>query len=523
MQVFFQKDWFHQTNALTIIGEESPDTDGKYYTTNFIDCSNFSQLNNYNTQSDGAFYVYLYDDSKHLIQRTWLARITDNSNTPKQLSLLHCRFLKLRTGNEISEFTSYKNISFTKKDPLLVKTNFKDCNIYGVAHRGLWTQNAIIYRTINSNTFVDITAGRALANTAAPTEEDFALGIPEGSAIGYKTAAINGFRYAECDIGFAGCNTTISEDDLIEDDNNNIELARKRIQTERIQNNQITPVIIHDSYINRLARNTDGTIIWASENERPEITQSNWSTYWNVAETAGKIFIEDISLEEANAYDWGIYVSDKYAGMNLLTFEEFLPLCKQINLTPFVELKTPAYGATAVLTYPLFEYLVKIAKRYNMLDQVYWISFNPIYLGYILKAYEKAKIGFIYDDRTNGVPGCIEGLKKIIKTFKTDLDEVTMNTNISVEDITDTELYSFINDCKTRDGLMLSLNISWLIPNKVPNITLLDQIGELGIPLNLWTADDYNGSLVSAIAPYANSITTNALLPEKLIYNKMFF
>lgn len=74
-------------------------------------------------------------------------------------------------------------------------------------------------------------------------------------------------------------------------------------------------VLIHDLTINNQARNTDGSIIQDTIN------------------------IRDITLSQANTYDWGIKNSPKYAGLNITTVESALIFCKRVGMKIRLELK----------------------------------------------------------------------------------------------------------------------------------------------------------------------------------------
>lgn len=74
-------------------------------------------------------------------------------------------------------------------------------------------------------------------------------------------------------------------------------------------------VCLHDTTINSVARNTDGT---------------------EISET---ININDITLAQADEYDFGIKKSEAYAGTKILRLTEFLELCKRLDVCPHLELK----------------------------------------------------------------------------------------------------------------------------------------------------------------------------------------
>ena len=74
------------------------------------------------------------------------------------------------------------------------------------------------------------------------------------------------------------------------------------------------PVCLHDATINRTARNTDGSTI-STKN------------------------ILDITYNEANSYDYGLYKNVKYKGTKLLTLEKAIKFAKMNGITLHIETK----------------------------------------------------------------------------------------------------------------------------------------------------------------------------------------
>jgi len=123
-------------------------------------------------------------------------------------------------------------------------------------------------------------------------------------------------------------------------------------------------VCLHDETINRTARNADGT------------------------ELENTINISNITYEEALTYDFGIYKGEKFAGIKIPTFTEFLVLCKNICLHPYIELKLGDSQAE-------IENLIDIVLANGMSGKVTWISFVKDYLNAIKNYDHKARIGYL--------------------------------------------------------------------------------------------------------------------------------
>lgn len=119
------------------------------------------------------------------------------------------------------------------------------------------------------------------ANVKAVNHRGFNLLAPENTLPAFCMSKKNGFRYVEADVRFTSDGV---------------------------------PVLLHDASINRTARNADGTTISSTVN------------------------IADITYEQALAYDFGIWKGAEYAGTKIPTLAQFMELCRNIGLTPRVEL-----------------------------------------------------------------------------------------------------------------------------------------------------------------------------------------
>lgn len=99
--------------------------------------------------------------------------------------------------------------------------------------------------------------------------------------------------------------------------------------------------------------------------------------------------INSMTFEQARTYDFGSWKSNAYAGTKIPSLEEFISLCKVLNLHPYIELKATG------LTQENVTKCVNIAKKYGMLHKVTWISFLTTALDYVLTADAKARIGLV--------------------------------------------------------------------------------------------------------------------------------
>ena len=96
-----------------------------------------------------------------------------------------------------------------------------------------------------------------------------------------------------------------------------------------------------------------------------------------------------MTLEELRALDFGSWLSADYAGVQIPTFEEFIVLCKQLGLKPYIELK----AGTAEQIKQLFD----LVRLYGMEKHSTFISFNLSLLQMVIDNSDKVRIGLLAD------------------------------------------------------------------------------------------------------------------------------
>ena len=104
----------------------------------------------------------------------------------------------------------------------------------------------------------------------------------------------------------------------------------------------------------------------------------------------GSGYINNMTLAEVRALDFGSWKSSAYAGEKIPTFDEFICLCKNLGLHPYIELK-------ASPTENQVRELVTKVRSYGMIRECTWISFNAQPLEYVRNADSKARLGFLSD------------------------------------------------------------------------------------------------------------------------------
>lgn len=173
--------------------------------------------------------------------------------------------------------------------------------------------------------------------------------------------------------------------------------------------------------------------------------------------------ISEMTLAEARTYDFGSWFSEDYAGENIPTAEEFIALCRKLSLHPYIELK----GGSEVQ----IGGLVNIVRKYGMLKNVTWISFNASCLRYVKAADASARLGFVVNSITSDAVKTAIGLRN-------DTNDV------------------FI-DSGTNDNISLCMDAE--------------------IPVERWTVNSNNA--IFALDPYISGVTSDNVHAGRVLYN----
>jgi len=83
----------------------------------------------------------------------------------------------------------------------------------------------------------------------------------------------------------------------------------------------------------------------------------------------GTGLVSEKTLAELLTYDFGSWKDVKYTGTKILTFEEFIKLCKKLGLKPYIDFKMELEDMGMV---------VNIVKKYGMLRQVSWLGWTSV-------------------------------------------------------------------------------------------------------------------------------------------------
>ncbi|WP_049946262.1 glycerophosphodiester phosphodiesterase [Butyrivibrio sp. WCD2001] len=265
----------------------------------------------------------------------------------------------------------------------------------------------LLLMPITTSAQTTIADGNATNTVKSVSHRGYNTIAPENTLPAYELSYSMGFQYVEADISF-------TSDGI--------------------------PVLLHDATINRTARNSDGS----------EITPA--------------INISNITYAEALQYDFGIWKSQAYKGTKISTFEDFLTLCKNRGLHPYIELKSNgSYQVSQI------NMLVDMVTEAGLQGNVTWISFNSGFLTWVKAKDPYARLGYI------------------VSQIK-DKEQSIINTAIG--------LRSGSND------VFLDLMFSDMTN------TMIELSKTNHMPIEIWTINTVDE--IKTLDPYISGITTNA-------------
>ena len=160
---------------------------------------------------------------------------------------------------------------------------------------------------------------------------------PENTLPAYILSAKKGFRYVETDISFTAADT---------DNPNGV------------------PVLLHDQTINRCSNGTG--------------------------------YLKDMTFAQVRQYDFGSWKSAEYAGTKIPALAEFLPLCRNLGLHPYLEIKD-----TEQYTQAQLQLIVDMVRSCGMRGNVSYISFNTSFLATIKTLDEYSRLGIVCNNVTS--------------------------------------------------------------------------------------------------------------------------
>ena len=227
-------------------------------------------------------------------------------------------------------------------------------------------------------------------------------------------------------------------------------MGYKYVETDIAFTKDGVPVLLHDSTINRMARNPDG-----SELKDKDVP------------------IKDLTYDDALGYDFTGGM-DGFKGTKIARADKFLDLCKSLGLHPYLELKDSGnYSRERVFK------LVDLVRTKGMAGRVTWISFVPEFLQWVKEKDPHARLGIL--SIVIGKIGLETAIRKA-ESLRSGSNEVFLD----VADICPSLTYDI---CKEK-GMPLELWVSSGIPSviKSKEKELLETLNPYvkGVTLNVY-------------------------------------
>ncbi len=238
---------------------------------------------------------------------------------------------------------------------------------------------------------------------------------PENTLSAYRESYNQGFRYVECDVQF-------TKDGI--------------------------PVLLHDDTIDRT---------------------SNGSGY-----------LSQMTYAEVSKYDFSYDDNDTvndfsaYRGEKIPTFEEFIALCKELGLHPYIEIK-------GTMTDDEARALIEIVDKAGMTDNVSWLGFSGDALSKIAYNCPTARLVWVITD-TNAT-----------KIEQNNVPFAQMNLMTGQNQV----VFDIWYTLATQD--------------------VVDVVSKYGIPLEVWTVNDINA--IRNLNPYVTGVSSD-MYNAKEILNK---
>lgn len=236
---------------------------------------------------------------------------------------------------------------------------------------------------------------------------------PENTLSAYRESYNNGFEYVECDVQF-------TKDGI--------------------------PVLLHDDTIDRTSNGSG----YLSQMTYAEVSQYDFS------------------------YDDNDTVNDfsAYRGEKIPTFVEFIALCKELGLHPYIEIKGTMSDDEAKI-------LIQIVEEAGMMDNVSWLGFSGDALSKIAYNCPTARLVWVITD-TNAT-----------KIEANNVPFAQMNLMTGQNQV----VFDIWYTLATQD--------------------VVDVVSKYGIPLEVWTVNDLNA--IKNLHPYVTGVSSDMYNAKQIL------
>ena len=169
---------------------------------------------------------------------------------------------------------------------------------------------------------------------------------------------------------------------------------------------------------------------------------------------------------QVSQYDFGSWLNSKYAGTKIPTLAEFLVLCRNLGLHPYIEIKSDTNYSQEQL-----QKIVDLVAAYGMKGNVTYISFSLSFLQSLKNIDSMARLGYL------------------------------------VQSVSSTT----ISDAK---GLLTGFN-EVFIDSSSYGSSVVSLCKDAGLPLEAWTIN--NEATIKSIDSYISGVTSDSLVMEQIV------
>lgn len=192
----------------------------------------------------------------------------------------------------------------------------------------------------------------------------------------------------------------------------------------------------------------------------------------------GSGYLSQMTYAEVSQYDFSYDDNDTvhdfsaYRGEKIPTFEEFIALCKELGLHPYIEIKGSMTDAEA-------QQLIRIVNEADMIDNVSWLGFSGDALSKIAYNCPTARLVWVITD-TNAS-----------KIKANNIPFAQMNLMTGQNQV----VFDIWYTLATQD--------------------VVDVVSEYGIPLEVWTVNDINA--IRNLNPYITGVSSDMYNAKQIL------
>ena len=189
---------------------------------------------------------------------------------------------------------------------------------------------------------------------------------------------------------------------------------------------------------------------------------------------SGKVV--EMTLAELRQYDFGGWMGLEFVGTKIPTLEEFLLLCKNLNLHPYIEVK---WTNSFSLTTEQAKTIVQVVADTGMTGNVSYISFSSDALLKLATADNTARVGWLYSNSA----GITQSVLDTLQSLKAITNDVFMDL-----------WYTMPNDTNTQ------------------------ALKNIGVEIEVWTVDTLDA--LNKLHPDVTGVSSNWILAGEYLENK---